>query len=73
VFIVGDEKQLGWNIFMYKVRGNVDVVGINLRTKSIYLCEVAIHLTTGIKYVRVEVSCTSFDVGKRSYIKKNNE
>lgn len=34
-----------------KSQGEIDVVGLNLAEKQIYICEVAIHLTTGLQYV----------------------
>jgi hypothetical protein len=33
-------------------QGEIDVVGINLKEKTVYVCEVAIHLTTGLQYVK---------------------
>ncbi|MBN2210600.1 MAG: hypothetical protein JW709_04315 [Sedimentisphaerales bacterium] len=39
------------NLYTPDVQGEIDVVGINLKTKSIYVCEVAIHLVTGLMYV----------------------
>jgi hypothetical protein len=33
-------------------QGEMDVVGINLKEKSVYICEVAIHLSTGLQYVK---------------------
>lgn len=39
------------NLYTEDVQGEIDVVGINLKTKTIYLCEVAIHLETGLQYV----------------------
>ncbi|MBV6394502.1 MAG: hypothetical protein HFACDABA_00067 [Anaerolineales bacterium] len=33
------------------VQGEIDVVGIDLESKTIYVCEVAIHLATGLSYV----------------------
>ena len=33
-----------------KSQGEIDVVGLNLVEKQVYICEVAIHLTTGLKY-----------------------
>ena len=33
-----------------KSQGEIDVVGLNLMEKQVYICEVAIHLTTGLKY-----------------------
>lgn len=40
------------NVYTPDVQGEIDVVGIDLKTKSIYVCEVAIHLTTGLLYVK---------------------
>jgi len=37
------------NLYTPDVQGEIDVVGIDLETKSIYVCEVAIHLTTGLR------------------------
>jgi hypothetical protein len=34
------------------VQGEIDVVGINLAERKVYVCEVAIHLTTGLQYVK---------------------
>lgn len=34
------------------VQGEIDVVGINIDKKELFVCEVAIHLTTGIQYVK---------------------
>ena len=34
------------------VQGEIDVVGINLAEKRVYICEVAIHLSTGLLYVK---------------------
>lgn len=33
-------------------QGEIDVVGINLRERKVYLCEVAVHLTIGLQYVK---------------------
>lgn len=33
-------------------QGEIDVLGINLKQKKIFVCEVAIHLTTGLQYTR---------------------
>ena len=38
------------NLYTPDVQGEIDVVGINLAQKAIYVCEVAIHLTTGLLY-----------------------
>lgn len=32
-------------------QGEIDVVGIDLSTKTVYVCEVALHLTSGLRYV----------------------
>ncbi|GAB6141144.1 hypothetical protein JCM14076_18730 [Methylosoma difficile] len=38
------------NLYTVDVQGEIDVVGINLKDKQVYICEVAIHLTTGLQY-----------------------
>ncbi len=40
------------NLYTPGVQGEIDVVGINLAKKSIYVCEVAIHLSTGLLYTK---------------------
>jgi hypothetical protein len=40
------------NLYTVDSQGEIDVVGINLREKKVYICEVAIHLTTGLQYVK---------------------
>ncbi|MFA4835466.1 MAG: hypothetical protein WC749_05280 [Dehalococcoidia bacterium] len=40
------------NLYTADVQGEIDVVGIDLETKTIYVCEVAIHLITGLQYVK---------------------
>lgn len=40
------------NLYTRDVQGEIDVVGINLKDKSIYVCEVAIHLQTGLRYTK---------------------
>jgi len=34
------------------VQGETDVIGINLTERKLYVCEVAVHLTSGLRYVR---------------------
>ena len=34
------------------IQGEIDVIGINLETKEVYVCEVAIHLETGFQYTK---------------------
>jgi len=40
------------NLYPPGVQGEIDVVGINLSKPSVYICEVAIHLVTGLQYVK---------------------
>jgi len=40
------------NLYTEDVQGEIDVVGINLKTKTVYFCEVAIHLVTGLQYTK---------------------
>jgi hypothetical protein len=40
------------NLYTVDSQGEIDVVGINLREKKVYVCEVAVHLTTGLQYVK---------------------
>ena len=40
------------NLYTPDVQGEIDVVGIDLETKTIYICEVAVHLVTGLQYVK---------------------
>jgi hypothetical protein len=40
------------NLYTPDVQGEIDVVGINLDQRTIYVCEVAIHLATGLLYTK---------------------
>jgi len=40
------------NLYTIDSQGEIDVVGIDLKRKKVYVCEVAIHLTTGLQYVK---------------------
>lgn len=40
------------NLYTVDTQGEIDVVGINLKEKAVYICEVAIHLITGLQYVK---------------------
>lgn len=40
------------NLYTTDVQGEIDVVGIDLETKTLYICEVAIHLVTGLQYTK---------------------
>lgn len=41
-----------YNLRTPDVQGEIDVIGISLATKTVYACEVAIHLTTGLQHVK---------------------
>ncbi len=41
-----------YNLYTPDVQGEIDVVGINAKEKIVYVCEVAIHLITGLQYVK---------------------
>lgn len=40
------------NLYTVESQGEIDVVGINLNERKVYIAEVAIHLTTGLQYVK---------------------
>jgi hypothetical protein len=40
------------NVYTKDIQGEIDVVGLNNEGKKIFLCEVAIHLTSGLRYVK---------------------
>jgi hypothetical protein len=40
------------HLYTKDVQGEIDVVGINLKENKVYLCESAVHLTTGLLYVK---------------------
>lgn len=41
-----------YNVRTTAVQGEIDVVGINLEKRTVYACEVAVHLLTGLQYVK---------------------
>ncbi len=41
-----------YNLSIPEVQGEIDVVGIDVRNKRLYVCEVATHLITGLQYVK---------------------
>jgi len=41
-----------YNVYTQDTQGEIDVVGINTKTKQVYICEVATHLETGLQYVK---------------------
>lgn len=40
------------NVYTVDTQGEIDVVGINLKERKVYVAEVAIHLTLGLQYVK---------------------
>ncbi|MDR2580965.1 MAG: hypothetical protein LBC85_08240 [Fibromonadaceae bacterium] len=46
------------NLYTSDAQGEIDVVGIDIKNKKIYICEVAIHLTTGLMYVNKNITDT---------------
>lgn len=40
------------NLYTVEVQGEIDVVGINLKERRVYICEVAVHLVTGLQYTK---------------------
>lgn len=41
-----------YNLRTPDVQGEIDVIGISLANRTVYACEVAIHLVTGLQYVK---------------------
>lgn len=41
-----------YNLYTNDVQGEIDVVGVNNVDKKVYVCEVAVHLTTGLQYTK---------------------
>lgn len=41
-----------YNLKTTDPQGEIDVIGINLAEKKVCACEVAVHLTTGLRYVK---------------------
>ncbi|MCD9499022.1 hypothetical protein [Photobacterium carnosum] len=41
-----------YNLYTPNIQGEIDVVGINIKAKEVYICEVATHLITGLQYVK---------------------
>jgi len=40
------------NLYTIDTQGEIDVIGINLKDRKVYVCEVAVHLTTGLQYTK---------------------
>ena len=41
-----------YNLYTPDIQGEIDVIGIDIENKAIYICEVATHLVTGLQYVK---------------------
>jgi hypothetical protein len=41
-----------YNLKPPDTQGEIDVIGINLAERTVWVCEVAIHLVTGLQYVK---------------------
>ena len=50
-FVTGCEF-VSTNVSIHDVQGEIDVVGMHLKEKRLYVCEVATHLETGLLYVK---------------------
>jgi hypothetical protein len=48
-FVIGCEF-VSTNVSPPEVQGEIDVVGMHLKEKRLFVCEVATHLTTGLRY-----------------------
>jgi hypothetical protein len=42
---------VSYNLHTPDTQGEIDVIALNRRTQTVYVCEVAVHLTTGLYYV----------------------
>ena len=40
------------NLYTIESQGEIDVVGLNIEKQQVYICEVAIHLRTGLQYTK---------------------
>ena len=49
---LGGCEFVQYNLRTPDVQGEIDVIGINLKKHKVYACEVAVHLITGLKYVK---------------------
>ncbi|HEV7798600.1 MAG TPA: hypothetical protein VGO73_10615 [Pyrinomonadaceae bacterium] len=43
---------IDYNVYTRDAQGEIDVVGIDNKIPRVYICEVAIHLTTGLQYTK---------------------
>jgi hypothetical protein len=52
LLIVKNCQFVQYNLYPRDAQGEIDVVAINVREKTVYVCEVAVHLVTGLQYVK---------------------
>jgi Holliday junction resolvase-like predicted endonuclease len=62
---------VAFNVSTVDPIGEIDVVGINSKKKEIYICEVATHLVTGLRYVNSKEKISD-NVGRFVKKFKNN-
>ena len=43
---------IDYNVYTPDVQGEIDVIGIMNKAKKVFICEVAIHLSTGLQYTK---------------------
>jgi len=49
---IGGCEFVQYNLRTPEVQGEIDVIGIDMSCRKLYLCEVAVHLVTGLQYVK---------------------
>ncbi len=43
---------IDYNVYTRDSQGEIDVIGINNKLKKVFICEVAVHLKTGLQYTK---------------------
>lgn len=43
---------IDYNVYTKDIQGEIDVIGINNKSKRVFICEVAVHLLTGLQYTK---------------------
>tara|TARA_B100000700_G_scaffold330037_1_gene454282 strand:- start:1921 stop:2517 length:597 start_codon:yes stop_codon:yes gene_type:complete len=49
---IGNCEFVEYNLYTEEVQGEIDVVGVNSKNKKVFVCEVATHLQTGLRYTK---------------------
>ncbi|MBL0122078.1 MAG: hypothetical protein IPP88_04890 [Betaproteobacteria bacterium] len=52
MFSTNSSEFVQQHLYTVEVQGEIDVVGISLAGPKLYVCEVAIHLSTGLQYTK---------------------